>query len=67
MSLKYGENSVSINIPLSVKVKKTIQNKKRSMRACKCPITRMRKKMMVVLIRLEVAREQGGSHIIDSN
>ena len=29
MSLKYGEDSVSINIPLSVKVKKTIQNKKK--------------------------------------
>lgn len=29
MSLKDGENSVSINIPLNVKVKKTIQNKKK--------------------------------------
>ena len=29
MSLKYGESEVSINIPLSVKVKKTIQNKKK--------------------------------------
>ena len=29
MSLKHGENQVSINIPLAVKVKKTIQNKKK--------------------------------------
>jgi hypothetical protein len=29
MTLKYSESEVSINIPLSVKVKKTIQNKKK--------------------------------------
>ncbi len=29
MSLKWGEREVSINIPLNVKVKKTIQNKKK--------------------------------------
>ena len=29
MSLKMGENEVTINIPLSAKVKKTIQNKKK--------------------------------------
>jgi len=29
MNLKWQENEVSINIPLSVKVKKTIQNKKK--------------------------------------
>ncbi len=37
MSLKYGENSVSINIPLSVKVKKTIQNKKKEYESMQVP------------------------------
>ena len=67
MSLKYGENSVSINIPLSVKVKKTIQNKKKEYESMQVPDHEDEEEDDGSADKAGGGQRQGGSHIIDSN